>query len=135
MNTITSTQAQMDGFISADLDKPVCMVNLLKFKPEATYADDAPEAGDNATGAEAYDRYWNGVVDVLAAIGAKPILYANAEFYMVGEGDWDRVAIVWYPSRQICLEMGAREDYQALIYHREAGLLNTELIVTMPGEL
>ena len=45
MKTTQATKQQIDSFMSADMTEPVCMVNLLKFKPLAAYEFDAPEAG------------------------------------------------------------------------------------------
>jgi len=127
------TAAQVQAFLTADMDEPVGMVNLLKFKPLATYADDAPEAAKGLTGQQAYGLYGVGVYEVLKRIGAKPLYSAPAQRFMIGEGDWDAVAIVWYPSRRVFLEMPQREDYQAIHYHRDAGLAHQQLIETTPG--
>lgn len=134
MKTTQATQDQMNSFMSADMTEPVCMVNLLKFKPLAEYDFDAPEAGSGLTGEQAYQLYWNGCLDVFRNIGAKPIMIAPATRFMIGNGDWDVVALVWYPSRQTCLEMSLRDDYQAIFYHRKAGLSHQDLIETTPGD-
>lgn len=129
------TPDQITAFLSADMSEPVCMVNLLKFRDKAAYAADAAEAKENLTGQEAYARYGAGVQKVFEKIGAKPIYMAPAHRFMIGEGDWDAVALAWYPSRQTFLDMPQREDYQAIHYHREAGLLHQDLIETTPGTL
>lgn len=133
MKTTQATQEQMNAFMSADMSEPVCLVNLLKYKPLAAYESGAPEAGNGSTGEQAYERYWNGCIDVFQAIGAKPILFAPATRFMIGDGDWDAVALVWYPSRKTCLEISMREDYQAIYYHRKAALSHQDLIETTPG--
>ena len=135
MKTTQATQEQMNAFMSADMSEPVCLVNLLKYKPLAAYESGAPEAGNGSTGEQAYERYWNGCIDVFQAIGAKPILFAPATRFMIGDGDWDAVALVWYPSRKTCLEISLREDYQAIYYHRKAALSHQDLIETTPGGL
>ena len=38
-NMLTPNQEQMDGFLEGDSDTPISMVNLLKFKDKAEYAD------------------------------------------------------------------------------------------------
>ncbi len=136
--TMTATQPspeQIQAFLTADMSEPVCMVNLLKFKDKANYAEGAPEYGRGLTGQEAYGLYGIGVYKVLAKIGAKPLFSAPVQRFMIGAGDWDAAALVWYPSRKVFLEMPQREDYQAIHYHREAGLAHQDLIETTPGEL
>ncbi len=136
MKATHPNDAQIADIASADMDQPVAMVNLLKFKEKATYADDAPEAKENLSGAEAYMRYGIGVYKVLESIGAKPLFNGPASRYVIGDGEaWDAAAVVWYPSRKVFLEMTASEDYQAIHHHREAGLEHQVLIETTPGEL
>ena len=135
MTAIQPTPDQIQAFLKADMSEPICMVNLLKFKDKATYEEDAPEYGKGLTGQEAYQLYGIGVFQVLTTIGAKPIYSAPANRFMIGEGDWDAVALAWYPSRKVFLEMPQREDYQAIHYHREAGLVPQDLIETSRGVL
>lgn len=133
MTATQPTAEQVQAFMTADMDEPVGMVNLLKFKPLATYADNMPEAAKGLTGQQAYALYGRGVYEVLKRIGAKPLYSAPAQHFMIGDGDWDAAAIVWYPSRRVFLEMPQREDYQAIHYHRDAGLAHQQLIETTPG--
>ena len=135
MTTIQPTQEQIEAFLTCDMDEPVCMVNLLKFKDKATYEAGVPEASQDLTGEEAYGLYGIGVFKVLEKIGAKPLFSAPVKSYFIGQGDWDMAAMVWYPSRKTFLEMPQREDYQAIHYHREAGLSHQDLIETTPGVL
>ena len=133
MNATQPSPDQIKAFLAADMAEPVAMLNVLKFKPKATYESDASEAELNLTGQEAYTRYGKGVFEVLKRIGAKPLFSAPANRFMIGAGDWDAAAIVWYPSRQSFIDMPQREDYRAIHYHREAGLDHQLLIETTPG--
>jgi len=136
MQATYPTSEQIEALLKTDMDKPVAMVNLLKFKDKATYKADAKEASENLTGAEAYARYGAGVSKVLASIGAKPIYFGPAEGYVIGDGEaWDSVGIVLYPSRTAFLTMTESADYQAIHYHREAGLEHQQLIATTPADL
>ena len=135
MTAIKPTQAQLNAILASDLSQPVCMLNLLKFKDKATYPEDKPEASQGLSGFEAYLKYGVEVMKILETLGAKSIYSAPAEKFVIGQGDWDLVALVWYPSRQAFLEMTAGEAYQAIHYHREAGLAHQDLIETTPGEL
>ena len=74
-------------------------------------------------------------VGVFERIGAKFTFSALAMRNLLGEGDWDMVLLAWYPSRKAVLDMGQREDYQAVFYHREAGLDFQDLIETTPATL
>lgn len=130
MTTIQPTPAQAQAFMSRGPDDPVAMVNLLKFKDKATYEADRPEASENLSGQDAYTRYGAEVSKILAKLGARTLFAGPAHGMLIGEGDWDMVAIVEYPSRAIMLGMGTSEAYQAIHYHRDAGLAHQLLIDT-----
>lgn len=132
MSRIRPTPDQISTFIQGDMNAPVGMLNLLKFKPLATYEDGAEEASQNLTGAQAYALYGAGVAKVLEKIGAKVVYSGPVQQFMIGEGDWDAAAIVVYPTRQAFIDMPQREDYQAIHYHRDAGLSHQDLIATHP---
>lgn len=130
MTATQPTPAQASAFIARPGDTPVAMVNLLKFKAKATYEAGTPEAAENLTGQEAYARYGQEVSKILAKLGAKPLFAGPVHGMLIGEGDWDMVAIVEYPNRAIMVGMGTSADYQAIHYHREAGLAHQLLIDT-----
>lgn len=130
MPTTQPTPEQAQAFMARTTDTPVAMVNLLKFKEKATYAADTPEAAENLTGQEAYARYGDAVAKLLADIGAKALFAGPAHGMLIGDGDWDMVAIVEYPNRALMLSMGTSEAYQKIHYHRDAGLAHQLLIDT-----
>ena len=130
MTTITPTPEQAQALMGRDQDTPVCMVNLLKFKDKATYEADRAEAGENLSGWDAYTRYGAAVAGLLGGIGAKTLYAGPINDMMIGEGDWDMVAIVEYKNRASMMAMGTSAEYQAIHYHREAGLAHQLLIDT-----
>ncbi len=130
MTAIHPTPEQASAYTARGSDGPVAMVNLLKFKDKATYAADRPEAAETLTGQEAYARYGAEVSKILAELGAKTVFAGPAHGMLIGEGDWDMVVIVEYPNRAVMLGMGTSDAYQAIHYHREAGLAHQLLIDT-----
>ena len=67
-NTIHPSPDQAKASFGGAEDGPMCMVNLLKFKDQATYPDGSePEL----SGRDAYLRYGAGVQACLAAVGRK----------------------------------------------------------------
>ncbi len=112
---------QAMAFFGGDDGQPICMVNLLKFKDKATYADGAePEL----SGAEAYARYAAGVGACIAAVGGSLRFGGAVTGLLIGEIEepWDMVAIAEYPSRKAMMAMVQSPEYQAITKHREAGL-------------
>lgn len=120
-NLVHPSPEQAKAFFSGAEDGPMCMVNLLKFKDKATYADGSePEL----SGRDAYLRYGAGVQACLAAVGGKARFSGMVTDLMLGEVDelWDMVAIAEYPSRAAMLQMVQSPEYQAITKHRDAGL-------------
>jgi uncharacterized protein (DUF1330 family) len=113
---------------------PVVMVNLLKYRATANYAADKPEAREKLTGREAYLRYGAEVSRILAGIGARIVWQGHQSLVMIGEGNaWDDVVCVRYPSRQAFLGMAMSTEYNAIHYHRDAGLADTVLLCCEAG--
>ncbi|MGI9328664.1 MAG: DUF1330 domain-containing protein [Pseudomonadales bacterium] len=132
-NKVVPSEEQLKGFTAPGHDGPIYMLNLLKFKDKAEYADGRET---DMTGAEAYAIYGAEVVGHLAKVGGAPMFSARVERLMLGEVEelWDTAAIAMYPSRKAMLDMISSPDYQASAVHRAAGLagqLNIELVEPM----
>ena len=130
VNKVAPTEEQMEGFLEPGRDGPIFMLNLLKFKEKAEYADGRETV---LSGAEAYAIYGQEVIQHLHKVGGAPMFSAGVERLMLGEVEdlWDTAAIAMYPSRKAMLEMIMSPEYQASALHREAGLagqLNIELV-------
>jgi len=134
MRAIEPTKEQLEKFISLDQEQPIVMLNLLKFKDQATY----PEGSEHAacTGLEAYMLYSAVAMPSIEKVGGKILWSSVPEMKMITGSDenWDMTAIVRYPSRKAFLEMTtALPEYQAALVHREAGLAYQELIQCAEG--
>jgi len=110
---------------------PVFMVNLLKFKDKAEYADGRECA---LTGREAYNIYGKAIMKVLPEFGGKLVFVGNTTFLALGQVEelWDEVAIIMYPDRGSLLRMSESPAWQEIAVHREAGLkgqLNIETVM------
>ena len=134
-SSVTPTPMQLQAMIETGPKGPIVMVNLLKYRPKAAYGGDRPEAKENLSGREAYQRYGAVAVKVLGEIGARIVWMGQQHLVFIGGGEqeWDEVACVRYPSRKAFLEMIVRRDYLAATYHREAGLERTALLCCSAG--
>ncbi|MEZ5556984.1 MAG: hypothetical protein R3E86_00340 [Pseudomonadales bacterium] len=129
-NSVYPDEAQIKGFFEAGADGPIYMVNLLKFKPRAEYADGRDT---DLTGEQAYMLYGDAVSELLPKFGGAAMFSASVERLMLGRVEelWDKVAIAMYPSRQAMLEMMQSPEMQEIGVHRAAGLagqLNIETV-------
>ena len=123
----------MKMFMEFPDDAPIKMVNLLKFKIKAEYADGR---STDLSGKEAYAIYAQEVQEHLKKVDAKLIFSGKVERLMLGEvGElWDVIAIAKYPSRKAMMEMIMDADYQESEKHRAAGLKGQLNIETKTGE-
>jgi len=112
---------------SADEDGPIFMVNLMKYHEVAQY-----EGAELAiSGREADDRY--NPSSILNKIGADIMFAADVRTSVVGV-DWDRIAIVRYPTRRSFIEMQTRKDFGEKHVHKNAGMLRTILPCCTPRD-
>jgi len=121
VNAVYPTPEQMASFFGSPEDGAFVMVNLLKFKATATYADGRDE---KLTGAEAYARYGEGVARLIEKLGGRILFSGHVTGLMLGEcaSLWDMVALVEYPSLAAFKAMATSAEYQAIEKHRIAGL-------------
>ena len=123
MPYIKPTREQVVRLAESDDDRPVVMLNLLRF------AKSAAGAGDK-TGADSYETYGEKMRDIMAQRGIKLLWRGRADSVVIGDDDadaWDMVLLVQYPSRKVFLEMGASKDYEKVGEHRTAALVDSRL--------
>ena len=80
-NAVYPGSAQIAEFFGAPEDGPFVMVNLLKFKDKAEYADGADA---DISGREAYQRYGVEVSKLVVALGAHSTDRGRSFHAMVG---------------------------------------------------
>ena len=127
--------AQIQKMMEKGPEGPVFMVNLLKFKDQAEYADGRET---DLTGRQAYDLYGAAVAGIIRDFGGRFFFAADATFLSLGQVEelWDEVAIAVYPERADLMKMSTSEAWQTAAVHRYAGLegqLNIETV--MPDAL
>ena len=113
---------------SGEDDGPVWMINLMRYRERAEYADGRPSA---LTGWQADDLY--APLDSLAAVGAEIVFLGEVETQLLGDPPpWDRVAVVRYPSGRSFIEMQRRDDFVAHHVHKDAGMAATVVTGARP---
>jgi hypothetical protein len=126
--TIDRDYARRLATTPAAEDGPVWMVNLMKYRAVADYADGRAAA---VSGWEADDRY--SPVESLAAVGAEVAFVGTVDTQLLGaEPTWDRVAVVKYPTRRAFIEMQSRPEFADKHAHKDAGMEQTIVIGTQP---
>ena len=130
---IAPTAEQIKNLINCAPEGKLYMLNLLKFKDKAEYADGRETT---LTGADAYALYGQGVTKLIAELGGRLVWNGQPNTLVIGEDElaWDAVAIVEYPSIEAFQKMTASPDYDAVHVHREAGLAHQLLINCLSTE-
>jgi uncharacterized protein (DUF1330 family) len=115
-----STQPErpnQEGFAAfaarADDGTPVVMLNLLAFRSEG--------------GRERYEEYGAAVAPLLEKAGGKIVWFGAPAAPLLGDGAWDLVVLVEYPTRQAFLDKVGSEEYRAIEHLRSEALVKGEL--------
>ena len=115
---------QMKAARKKNLDEPLFVYNLNKYKPIATYS----EFDKKISGKEAYDRYAKIAGFELLRRGAYPVyggkpisLYCSSNGCMLMD-DWDHFIFVRYPQRRNLLAIIESDEFNKGEVHRDAGL-------------
>ena len=131
MGTVDPTREQLTAFIGAQIDGPVHMLNLLRFRDVADYTDAPDLAPDGQiSGRAAYDRYAEEVQPLLERVEAEVALLGETAPPVIGpdEETWDLALVVRYPKRDAFVRMVTSADYAALAGHRTAAVADSRLI-------
>lgn len=129
MGSIEPTLEQVAAFERQTPDeKPIVMLNLLKFRERADY----PAEGPGGSGRDAYSRYSKAAVQLVWEVGGQVLWSGKVRAgLIVPDGEaWDEVVLVHYPSRRAFLRMVKSQAYQSIMHHRTAALADSRLIET-----
>jgi len=115
---------QIQHLLTGPADRPVVMVNLLRFKPRA----DAPDEG--LSGEEAYRRYADAMRTIVESRGGRFLWVGRVDSQVIGTGGegFQMIGLVEYPSRQAFLAVATDPEVQEIGVHRAAGLESQWLI-------
>ncbi|MGR9013067.1 MAG: Dimeric alpha-beta barrel [Gammaproteobacteria bacterium] len=126
---------QMKVARSQDLDEPLFVYNLNKYKPVADYRG----SGENAkkiSGKDAYNRYSKIAGFELLRRGAYPV-YGGKPLYLFGRSEdcmladhWDHFIFVRYPQRRNLLATIESDEFHNGEVHRDAGLERVAIFMT-----
>ena len=121
INQIHPDRQQASAFFGGAEEGPFVMVNLLKFRDKAAYADGSDA---HLSGFEAFMRYGKAVGDMIRAVGGRPGYAGPVTGLMLGEVEelWDMVALAEYPSLAAMRAMLEDPAYLEIARHRAAGL-------------
>ncbi|SHJ42665.1 Uncharacterized conserved protein, DUF1330 family [Desulfatibacillum alkenivorans DSM 16219] len=118
MAFIEPTGQQLKELSQMKHEGPIVMVNLLKLKKEG--------------GQESYAKYSDATLKLVQKIGGRVIYFGKYMMPVIGDGDWDGVLLVEYPSIEAFFEMVNSPEYKATVHHRSEALEDSRLWATKP---
>lgn len=126
MIALYPTQEQIQRLLTGPADRPVVMLNLLRFKERAT----APDEG--LTGEEAYERYAEAMIRFVESRGGRVVWSGRVDGQVIGDGahGFHMAALVEYPSRKAFVEIAMSPEVAEIGVHRSAGLEGQWLLAT-----
>ena len=126
---IDPTRTQFDAFKSLPRDTQIDMLNLVRLREMAAYAD-----ARRATGAAAYAAYGRESAPIFQRVGGQILWRGRPETLLIGPEveDWDIAFIARYPSAAAFLDMVTDPAYQAVVHHRQAAVADSRLIRMAP---
>lgn len=114
------------GLDALERDKPVVMVNLMRFRERSLDGD--------GSGWDAYLRYSALTVPMIKARGGTLLWTGNAKAVALGAeagNQWDYVALVYYPTVAAFIDMMTSADYETgSDPHRRNGCAEHVIIAT-----
>ena len=115
------TKEQFKMIVDWDQDKPIQMLNLLKFKVKVE--------GTETSGAAQYKNYMKAAMPFLQQANAKVLYYGSPELSIIGplESEWHKVLIVEYAHKSHFLNMIKAPAYPAHL--RAAAIEDSRLIL------
>ncbi len=118
---------QIQALLRAELDGPIAMLNLLKFKERAEYEDSRES---DLSGREAYQLYGQQMAPFVESHGGRLLHSSVAHLMMIGDGEleWDMVGIMEYPSKEAFTKIVGAPEVAEFSVHRTAGLAHQLLI-------
>ena len=122
---VDPTKQAFAAFRANDRLGPIHMLNLVRFRAQATYPD-----GREATGAEAYASYGRESHPVFSRLGGHIVWRGRFELLLIGplEEKWDECFIAEYPSVDAFVAMVRDPVYREAVKHRQAAVLDSRLI-------
>ncbi len=126
-NALYPTPDRIADLMGDASDKPIVMLNLLKFRDKALYADGRKS---ELTGREAYMLYGVPMQKLVAREGGRFIFSGQILSLAIGtvEEMWDVVALMEYPSSAAFARIATSPEVSEIGVHRAAGLAGQLLI-------
>jgi uncharacterized protein (DUF1330 family) len=126
---IDPTREKFGAFRALPEEGPVHMLNLIRLRDRAEYAD-----GREASGAQAYAAYGRESGEVFRGVGGSIAWTGDFRLMLIGPDSerWDICFIAEYPSAAAFVAMVKDRQYQKAVIHSQAAVADSRLIRMAP---
>jgi hypothetical protein len=127
---VDPSRENWQAFKDLPRDRPIHMLNLIKFRERAEYPEGHPNHAKGLTGLEAYAIYREGFQRLVSDDGAAMVWEAPIECVVTGpQGEWDEAFVMGYPNSGAFMAMVKNEEYvRDVLPHRTAAVADSRLI-------
>lgn len=132
--SIDPLREQFEAFKALPRDTPIQMLNLIRLREKAVYAEGHPDRGKDVSGLDAYRAYARMSGPIFRRVGGKQVWAGKPEVVVTGPADekWDLAFIAEYPSAGAFLAMVTDPEYREHVKHRQAAVLDSRLMRLKP---
>lgn len=133
---VDPSRENFDAFKALPRDTPIQMLNLLRFRDHAAYADGHANANKGLTGRQAYAEYGRTSGPIFTRVGGSIVWRGRMEAMVIGPTGkhWDMAFIARYPNAAAFMEMVTDPAYRIAVVNRQAAVLTSRLIRFAPLE-
>jgi uncharacterized protein (DUF1330 family) len=133
---IDPSPVNFQAFKDLPRDRPINMLNLLRYRELAEYPAGHEHAGKGWSGRRAYEEYGHTSGAIFRRLGGRIIWRGTFETMVTGpEGErWDDAFIAHYPDAGAFFAMIKDPAYQQAVVNRTAALVDSRLVRFAPGE-
>lgn len=132
---IDPSPANFQAFKDLPHDKPINMLNLLRYRDLADYPAGHENTGKGWSGRRAYEEYGRTSGSLFRKLGGTIIWRGQFETMVTGpDGErWDDGFIARYPDAAAFFAMIKDPEYAKAVVHRTAALADSRLVRFAPG--
>ena len=127
---ISSNKSTYDELQKLPKDRPLDMLNMVRFNSKAQYEQSNPFFDRGWSGRQAYDEYTRHSSPIASREGASVTYIGGPELILIGpeHEQWDAVFIVSYPNLASFLALVNDPEYKKHAFHRAAAIADSRLI-------
>lgn len=118
-------------FFNSNIEGPIVMLNLLRFKETADFIS-CPELMPVSpiSGRDCYKLYMKHTFSFLKEAGGELVFKGNANPYVIGplDEEWDMILLVKHASKEEFLKFASNTEYLKIQGYRTAALEDSRLI-------